>query len=257
MLIVISPAKTLDVDTPTTTQVFSQPDYLDQSALLIAELKQYSVAQIATLMKVSDKLAALNMTRYLSWHLPFSLDNAKQAILTFKGDVYTGLEADTLDEKALAFCQQHVRILSGLYGVLKPLDLIQPYRLEMGTKLKNSRGNNLYQFWGVRLTMAMQSALALPDKILLNLASYEYFKALQANKLSARIITPVFKDWRNGQYKIISFYAKKARGLMSRYVIDNQLDAPHGLKDFKQDGYAFNKALSNDNEWVFTRRQGL
>ena len=205
-------------------------------------------------MKISDKLAGLNLARYLSWRTPFNLNNAKQAILAFKGDVYTSLNAETLNQDGLMFCQQCMRILSGLYGVLKPLDLIQPYRLEMGTRLKTSRGSNLYQFWANQLTLAIESEPELADGVLVNLASHEYFKALNSDKLNARIITPVFKDWKNGQYKIISFYAKKARGLMSRYIIDNALNKPDDLKAFDSDGYQFQPQMSNGDQWVFIRR---
>lgn len=253
MLIVISPAKTLDFETPPITQKFSTPDYLEQSALLIEQLRDYSVTEIASLMKISDKLAGLNLARYQTWQLPFDLDNAKQAVFAFKGDVYTGLDAETLDHQGLNFAQTHLRILSGLYGVLKPLDLMQPYRLEMGTKLVNSRGKDLYQFWGSQLREAIESEAALKDGILINLASNEYFKALQAKQLNARIITPVFKDLKNGQYKIISFYAKKARGLMSRYIIEHQINEPEQIKNFDSDGYRFSSELSKGDNWVFTR----
>ena len=251
MLIVISPAKTLDFETSPVTQTASQPDYLDQSALLIEELRQYSASDIASLMKLSDNLAGLNLARFQTWQTPFNMDNAKQAVLAFKGDVYTGLDADSLDEQGLAFAQQHLRILSGLYGILRPLDLIQPYRLEMGIKLQNSRGKDLYQFWGEQLKDAVEAELA--DGILINLASNEYFKALQAKKLKARIITPVFKDWKNGQYKMISFYAKKARGLMCRYIIDNRINEPEKMKTFDSEGYRFSPEMSQGDDWVFIR----
>ncbi len=253
MLIVISPAKTLDFETPPITQEFSTPDYLEQSALLIDQLRDYSATEIASLMKLSDKLAGLNLARYQTWQLPFNLDNAKQAVLAFKGDVYTGLDAETLDQQGFNFAQTHLRILSGLYGVLKPLDLMQPYRLEMGTKLVNKRGKDLYQFWGSQLREAIEAEAGLKDGVLVNLASNEYFKGLQAKQLNARIITPVFKDLKNGQYKIISFYAKKARGLMSRYIIDHQINDPEQIKNFDSDGYYFNSDFSKGDEWVFTR----
>ena len=253
MLLVISPAKTLDFDSKPVTNTFSQPRYLEQSALLIEQLQQYSVNDIASLMKLSDKLAGLNFARFSTWQPPFDKDNAKQALLAFKGEVYTGLDADTLDEKGFKFAQQHLRILSGLYGVLKPLDLIQAYRLEMGTKLKNSRGKDLYQFWDNQLRESIEVELADNDNVLVNLASNEYFKALQAKQLKARIITPIFKDWKNGQYKIISFYAKKARGLMSRYIIDHQIDEPEQMKDFDSDGYRFSLEMSQGDDWVFIR----
>jgi len=253
MLTVISPAKTLDFETPPATSKFSQPGYLDQSALLIEQLSQYSVSKIASLMKLSEKLAILNQSRYQAWQYPFTPDNAKQAILAFKGDVYTGLDADSLDEQRYEFAQQHLRILSGLYGLLKPLDLIQAYRLEMGTKIQSSRGKNLYQFWGSQLRKAIEAESAFADGVLINLASNEYFKALEINKLKARIITPVFKDWKNDQYKMISFYAKKARGLMSRYIIDHNIDEPEQIKSFDSEGYHYKANMSNENDWVFIR----
>lgn len=255
MLLVISPAKTLDFETEPTTKIYSQPRFLPESKELIAELKHFTVEQIASLMKLSDKLAALNVARYDSWHPPFDLDNAKQAVLAFKGDVYTGLDADTLDESGIEFAQQHLRILSGLYGVLKPMDLIQAYRLEMGTKLDNPKGKDLYAFWGSSLRESLEKETEFNDKILINLASNEYFKAVEAKKLHARIITPVFKDWKNGQYKMISFYAKKARGLMTRYIIDHQINDPEAMKQFDYEGYRFSADMSKKDEWVFTRNQ--
>ena len=255
MLTVISPAKTLDFDTPPTTQKHSQPRFLSHSQELIDTLRQMSTADIASLMKLSDKLAGLNVARYETWQTPFSLDNAKQAVLAFQGDVYTGLDAETLDEKQLTFAQKHLRILSGLYGVLKPLDLIQPYRLEMGTKLDNAKGKDLYAFWGSDIRESLQAEDAMQDEVLINLASNEYFKAVEAKKLKTRIITPVFKDWKNGQYKMISFYAKKARGMMSRYIIEHELQDPDRIKDFDTDGYRFSADMSKKDEWVFIRHQ--
>ncbi len=258
MKIVISPAKTLDFETPTKTEVFSQPDYLDHSQQLINELKELSQADVATLMKLSDKLAALNVARFGSWSQPFQPDNAKQALLAFKGDVYTGLDAESFSEQDFDFAQNHLRILSGLYGLLRPLDLIQPYRLEMGTKFANSKGKDLYQFWGNQLTEALNQEFALgmeeqEEAVLVNLASNEYFKAVKAKELNARIITPVFKDWKNGQYKMISFYAKKARGLMSAYIIQNQLTDPEQLKGFDLEGYYFSEEQSKGDQWCFLR----
>ena len=190
---------------------------------------------------------------FQSWSTPFNAGNAKQAILAFNGDVYTGLDAATLDEAGFAFAQKHLRILSGLYGVLKPLDYMQPYRLEMGTKLSNAKGNNLYDFWGDQLKASLEAEPELADKVLINLASNEYFKAVKVKQLNARIITPVFKDAKNGQYKIISFYAKKARGLMSRYIIDHQITEPEQIKAFDAAGYYFSDAHSTTDEWVFLR----
>jgi cytoplasmic iron level regulating protein YaaA (DUF328/UPF0246 family) len=254
LLIVISPAKTLDFETAPSTEKCTQPRFLPQSQQLINELKHLSTADIATLMKLSDKLAALNMARFQTWQKPFNLENAKQALLAFKGDVYTGLDADTLDVAGLDFAQQHLRILSGLYGVLRPLDLMQAYRLEMGTKFANAKGKDLYQFWGSQLRESIESELK--DGVLINLASNEYFKAVEAKKLKARIITPVFKDWKNGQYKIISFYAKKARGLMSRYIIDHSINDPENIKGFDSEGYRFSPEMSQADEWVFLRDHG-
>lgn len=253
MLFVISPAKNLDFETPAVTKAASQPQYLKQSTTLIKQLKQLSVQEVASLMSLSDKLAGLNLSRYQSWSTPFDANNAKQAMLAFNGDVYTGLDATTLDDAGFAFAQQHLRILSGLYGVLKPLDYIQPYRLEMGTKLANKAGKDLYDFWGDELTNALLAEPAFTDKVLINLASNEYFKSIKTKQLNARIITPIFKDAKNGQYKIISFYAKKARGLMSRYIIDHQITEPEQIKSFDTDGYYFSEAESTKDDWVFLR----
>ncbi|MEH6357513.1 MAG: peroxide stress protein YaaA [Pseudomonadales bacterium] len=252
MLVVISPAKTLDFETPARTTVSSMPRFLDDSQTLVERMRELAPADIAKLMKISDKLSVLNSTRYEIWSLPFTPDNAKQALLAFKGDVYTGLDAETLTPEQDNYAQQHLRILSGLYGIVKPLDLIQPYRLEMGTKLSNTRGNNLYQFWGDKITDSLNAELDQND-VLINLASNEYFKSVQPKNLNARIITPVFKDTKHGVQKIISFYAKKARGLMVRYMIDNQVDNAEVLKDFDIAGYQFEASQSSANEWVFTR----
>lgn len=254
MKLVISPAKTLDFESAPVTETYSDPAFLDNSQLLIDELKELSQADVATLMKLSDKLAALNVARFGSWETPFTPDNAKQAVLAFKGDVYTGLDAESFSEDDFNFAQDHLRILSGLYGLLKPLDLIQPYRLEMGTKFANSRGKNLYEFWDMQLTDALNKELAdEKEPMLINLASNEYFKAVKVKQLQAEIITPIFKDWKNGQYKMISFYAKKARGLMAAYIIQNRLSDPEQLKSFDTEGYYFSEEQSKGNEWVFLR----
>lgn len=254
MKLVISPAKTLDFESAPVTQTYSDPSFLENSQLLIDELKELSQADVATLMKLSDKLAALNVARFGSWKKPFTPDNAKQAILAFKGDVYTGLDAENFSEEDFSFAQQHLRILSGLYGLLKPLDLIQPYRLEMGTKFANSRGKNLYEFWDRQLTDALNNEFAEErEPVLINLASNEYFKAVKVKHLQAEIITPVFKDWKNGQYKMISFYAKKARGLMAAYIIQNRVEDPQQIKSFNTDGYYYSEEQSKGNEWVFLR----
>ncbi|MEE8058960.1 MAG: peroxide stress protein YaaA, partial [Pseudomonadales bacterium] len=238
MLIIISPAKTLDFESAATTRVATTADFLNQSQQLIDKLRELSPADISRLMGISAKLGHLNCDRFLNWHTPFDADNAKQAVLAFKGDVYTGLDAESFSGKEFKFSQKHLRILSGLYGLLRPLDLIQPYRLEMGTKFANEKGTNLYQFWGEQLTAAVNVQLKKSkSEVLLNLASNEYFKVLQGKSINADIITPAFKDFKNGKYKIISFYAKKARGLMSAYVIKNQITNVEEIKQFDVDGY--------------------
>lgn len=254
MLTVISPAKTLDFETPPTTQRYTQPQFLDHSQELISQLRDLTPAQISELMHLSDKLAGLNAARFGSWTPDFTLDNAKQALLAFKGDVYTGLAAQSLDESGLAYAQDHLRMLSGLYGLLRPLDLMQPYRLEMGTKLANSRGKDLYAFWGERISQWLNQALAEQgDDVLLNLASTEYFSAVKRTPLKARVIGVDFKDLKNGQYKIISFYAKKARGMMARFVIDEKINDPAALRQFDVQGYRYSLDQSRPDHLVFLR----
>lgn len=258
MLSVISPAKTLDFETSPSTTLHSQPDYLEHSQRLIEILRDYSPQRLSDLMGISDKLAGLNAARFAEWQPPFDLDNAKQAAQAFQGDVYVGLEADRFDDDDNAFAQDHLRILSGLYGLLRPLDLIQPYRLEMGTRLPNPAGKDLYAFWKGTLTAGLDQAVAASGTpVLINLASNEYFKAIDVKKLKAEVVTPVFKDAKNGQYKIISFYAKKARGLMSAWIVRQRLDDAEGLKDFDVAGYRFNPAMSEANTLVFTREEDV
>ena len=258
MLMVISPAKTLDYATPPRTERYTQPDFLDHSAELIEVLREHSPAEIGQLMGISDPLAVLNAGRYAEWARPFTPGQAKQAVLAFMGDVYEGLNANELDEDELDYLQQHLRVLSGLYGVLKPLDLMQPYRLEMGTRLANPRGKNLYEFWGDIVTDALRLRLAqAPAPVLVNLASEEYFKAVKPKKLEATVITPVFQDWKNGQYKIISFYAKRARGLMARWAAKHRVTDPERLKAFDYEGYAFDDQASDARHWVFRRDPAL
>ena len=254
MLTLISPAKTLDFETAPTTRRATQPEFIEQAASLVDDARKMAPQDIASLMGVSDAIADLNHHRFMNWSAPFSLDNAKQAVLAFKGDVYTGLEAETLSADELRFAQKHLRILSGLYGLLRPLDLMQPYRLEMGLKFANNGGDNLYQFWGEQLTDAVNRDLAKSEtKVLVNLASNEYYKSIKPKALDADIITPVFKDLRGGKYKVISFFAKKARGQMARYIIEKGLNDPAGIKRFRKDGYRYNKDESAAREWVFTR----
>ncbi|GED23002.1 peroxide stress protein YaaA [Halomonas halmophila] len=254
MLSVISPAKKLDFETPPTTARHTQPDYLEHSQTLIDIMRDKSPQEISRLMGVSDKIAGLNAARFADWHTPFTPENAKPAAQAFQGDVYVGLEAENFDEADNDFAQDHLRILSGLYGLLRPLDLIQPYRLEMGTKLANPAGQDLYAFWRDELTTALNQAIAQSgSRVLVNLASNEYFKSIDPPRLDARIITPVFKDEKNGQYKIISFYAKKARGLMAAWMIRQRLDDAEALKHFDVAGYRFNAAMSEGNTLVFCR----
>jgi cytoplasmic iron level regulating protein YaaA (DUF328/UPF0246 family) len=256
MLMVISPAKKLDVDTPTITEKKSQASLLADSQLLINELRTLAPQDVSSLMSLSDKLGSLNYDRYQQWQLPFTLKNAKQALLAFKGDVYIGLDAESFSEDDFIFAQQHLRILSGLYGVLRPLDLMQAYRLEMGTRFSNSRGKNLYQFWGDKITQNLNAQLKKnSSNVVVNLASNEYFKAVNKSKLNAEIITPIFKDKKNGEYKIISFYAKKARGLMAAYGIKKQITEVKKLKRFTSNGYQYSADLSTGSEWVFTREE--
>jgi len=256
MLIVVSPAKTLDYETPAKTRVATLPDYLDDSQQLINRLRRLSSLDISELMKVSTKIADLNFDRYEAWKKKFTTKNAKQAALAFKGDVYTGLDAESFTAKDFTFAQKHFRVLSGLYGLLRPLDLMQAYRLEMGTRLKTDRGNNLYEFWGSTITDGLNKQLKkIKSDYLINLASNEYFKSVKPKELNAEIIIPEFKEFKNGDYKMIGIYAKKARGMMSRYIIKNQLREPKDIKKFNSDGYKFNKSLSNGNKLVFTRKQ--
>ncbi len=255
MLIVISPAKKLDDETPAKTKTFSLPDYLDDSQLLIKRMRDFSALDIAELMHVSSNIAELNFDRYESWTKNFTAENAKQAIFAFKGDVYAGLDAESLKKAELNYAQKHLRILSGLYGLLRPLDLMKAYRLEMGTKLENPRGKNLYEFWDMKITDGLNAQLKkIKSSTLVNLASNEYFKSVKAKQINGEIITPAFKEYKNGDYKMIGIFAKKARGLMSRYIIKNKLSDPEDIKAFDADGYQYNKKLSSDNNLVFTRK---
>ncbi|PCH52794.1 MAG: peroxide stress protein YaaA [Cellvibrionales bacterium] len=254
MLMVISPAKKLDFESPSKTKSFSDADFLDDAEELIAQLRGLTPPGVSELMKISDKLGDLNFGRYLNWDKNLTLDNAKQALLAFKGDVYIGIDADSMTRKDLEWAQGRLRILSGLYGLLRPLDLIKPYRLEMGTRFANDRGKDLYTFWGSKLTDSLNKTLAFESHpAVINLASNEYFKSIKAINLNAEVITPVFKDWKGDKYKIISFYAKKARGLMVGYAIRNRIEDVEKLKQFDSEGYSYNAAMSSAREWVFTR----
>lgn len=254
MLALISPAKTLDYESALPTDIHTLPRLIDQSQLLIDASRQLSASEIAQLMTVSEKIANLNVARFRDWNSDFNFSNARQAIFAFKGDVYTGLDAYALADREIEFAQKHLRMLSGLYGVLRPLDLMMPYRLEMGTKLANPAGSNLYAFWGETITQLINADLAeTGSKILLNLASDEYYKSVKESKIQADIIKPVFLDQKNGKYKVISFFAKKARGLMARYMIENQLNSAEDLKSFNTDGYYFDAESSLKGELVFKR----
>jgi len=256
MLIVISPAKTLDLEAAPAELKHTQPSMLNQSERLIDILSTKSPTDIEKMMKISPKLAELNVERYHTWSRPFTKKNAKQALLAFKGDVYTGLEAHNFSDADFEYAQSHLRILSGLYGVLRPLDLMQAYRLEMGTKLENSEGKNLYEFWGSSITDNINKQLkAIDSDVLLNLASNEYFKSVKSRDVAGDIVTPIFKDWKNGQYKIISFYAKKARGVMSAWVLQNQVTDIESLLTFNSNGYEYSANDSDPLNPVFLRKE--
>jgi len=252
MKIIISPAKSLDYETPVPTNKFTKGIFLDEAAKINAVLKKKTPKQLSALMSVSPNLGELNWQRNQEWELPFSLDNARQAIFAFKGDVYLGLDAYSLPADKLEILQNKLRILSGQYGLLKPLDLMQPYRLEMGTKLKVAKKENLYQFWGKTITSKLNEEIA-EGELFINLASVEYFKAVKPALLKVPVITPVFKDLKDGKLKTIAFFAKKARGLMVRFIIDHNIETIEDLKNFNYEGYAFDANLSTANELVFTR----
>lgn len=254
MLIVLSPSKTLNPDAPADAAMCTQPAYLKESRQLIRRLRELSPDEIAELMRISMNLAHLNHGRYHQWRTPFTTDNAKPSALAFKGDVYTGLGADDFTKRDLNFAQKHLRILSGLYGLLRPLDLIQPYRLEMGTRLETARGANLYQFWGDRISRGLKTELAMQkEPVLVNLASQEYFRAVDPEALGAPVITPVFKERKQGRYRVIGLFAKKARGMMARYIIRNRLTGVSDILGFAEGGYRHAPEMSTQTEWVFAR----
>lgn len=254
MLIVLSPAKTLDWTSSLPTEEYTTPDHLKQAESLIKTLRKFSEKKLGELMKISDSLATLNKERYESFSTPFDLDNARQALFSFKGDSYVGFQLEEYDEEDFAYAQDHLRILSGLFGILRPLDLIQPYRLEMGTALKTRRGKNLYEYWDDTVRKKLVRALkAQGDDILINLASNEYFKVLQPKELSCRLIQPVFKDEKKGQYKMIAFYAKRMRGTMSDWILRNRIEDLEKLKAFNEEGYYYVPEESDDTTWVYHR----
>ena len=254
MLIIISPAKTLDYKTPFHIKGESTAPFLKESEALITELKKLKPNDISSLMKVSSKIAYLNHDRFAQWQLPFPENTTRQALLAFKGEVFNGIDAYDFSQTDMDYAQNHLRMLSGLYGLLRPLDLIMPYRLEMGTKLSGKNHKNLYEFWGHKITNKLQETLDnQPENVLINLASNEYYKSVKHKILNTKIITPIFKEAKGDTYKVIAIFAKKARGLMTRYIIKNQIETPEELKLFDGVGYYFSEALSSDNEYVFIR----
>lgn len=256
MYFLLSPAKNLNEKQDIHLDTYTLPELLSEAELLIQDVQKLAPQQLAALMHVSDKIALLNTERHANWHTPFTPSNAKAAIYLFNGDVYEAIDAHQRSETEIQYMQKNVRILSGLYGLLRPLDLIQAYRLEMGTALANIRGKNLYEFWGDRISQTLnQQLLNQGEYTIINLASQEYFKVIQPKNVHARIITPIFQDEKNGQYKVISFYAKRARGLMVKFAAERAIDEPEKLKDFDDEGYQFQAALSSENEWVFQRRE--
>ncbi|MBO1926211.1 peroxide stress protein YaaA [Thiomicrorhabdus sp. 6S2-11] len=255
MLMLVSPAKSLDEKNTVQTATATEYPFAAESQELIEQLKELGPVDIGQLMHISEKLSELNYDRFQEWAYPFAEDKAKQAAWLFKGDVYQGLDAYSLDQESVDYLQAHLRILSGLYGLLKPCDMMLPYRLEMGTKFANKKGKDLYQFWGAKLSESLNADLAKQNSnTIVNLASNEYFKAVDKKALNGRIITPIFKDWKGGKYKIISFHAKKARGLMARYAADHKVETAEELKHFDYQGYGFNPEISSDTDWVFTRK---
>ena len=252
MLLLISPAKSFDFDSASHTQNFSKPLFVNESAQLIKKMCSFSQKKLSELMKLSPELATLNVDRYQQWSTTPKRENTKQAVLAFNGEVYKGINAKEMSEEDLEFTQNHLRILSGLYGVLRPLDLMQPYRLEMGTKLKFNSYTNLYQFWGDKITNQINEDLEY-EKTLVNLASTEYYKSIKEPKLKGNVITPIFKDFKNGTYKIVMMYAKNARGAMANFIIKNRITNPELMKSFDVNGYAYDPNQSDDSNWVYTR----
>lgn len=254
MIVILSPAKTLNFKIDSPTHKYSQPLFLKQAKKLVDILKNYSPANLIELMDISNGLSELNYMRYQKWETEHNVENSKQAIFAFNGEVYNGLKAYSLNTDQLIFAQKHIRLLSGLYGVLCPLDLIQPYRLEMGTRLKFDKYKNLYEFWNNTINNYLNNEIALhSSKAIVNLASNEYSKSVKLKSIKGKVITPVFKEYKRNKYQVITVYSKKARGLMTRFIIENKIDSPNEIKHFDIGGYAFTENLSNENEWVFTR----
>lgn len=255
MITILSPAKTLNMEKTTNTDLYTMPIFIKEAGMLMNELQPYTPPEIESLMKVNSKIAEDSFNMHFKWNTDHSISNGKQAIFAYDGAVYRGLKGNTLNSQQLEYGNEHLRIISGLYGALRPLDLIQPYRLEMITKLKNSLGNNLYSFWKGKLTSYFKEELDKQNNnFIINLASKEYSSAIDMNKINAKVITPIFKDYKGGTHKVITIYAKHARGLMSRFIIQNGIDSPEELKEFDEEGYSYNEYMSNDLELVFTRR---
>ncbi|MCB0496527.1 MAG: peroxide stress protein YaaA [Cyclobacteriaceae bacterium] len=252
MLLLISPAKSFDFESPAQTKSFSQPNFTDEPERLIKKMRSFSAKKLGELMSLSHDLSTLNVDRYQAWTPTPKRETTKQALLAFNGEVYRGLNAKEMSEEDLQYAQDHLRILSGLYGVLRPLDLIQPYRLEMGTKLKYYSYKNLYQFWGDKITKHLNEDLE-KEKTLVNLASTEYYKSVNEKKIKGKIITPIFKDFSNGGYKVLMTYAKNARGVMANYIIKNRISDPELMKSFDGNGYAYDPGQSDESNWVFIR----
>ena len=256
MIITLSPSKGQDFETPGLTKKYSRPADLKASELLIKELRKIKSEKLQALMGVSSNLAELNVARYKSFKTPFTPKNARQALLAFKGDVYGGIDVEHFSAEDYDYAQDHLRILSGLYGCLRPLDLIQPYRLEMKTRLKNPRGDNLYQFWGEEITNSLNRALKKQQQaVLVNLASNEYFKSVKPKLLQGELLNINFKETKNGKTRVVAIFAKRARGMMADYIIRNRIEAPAGIKKFRKEGYRFSKELSDDKQWTFERPQ--
>lgn len=256
MLTVLSPAKKLSKDCFVKTDRFHKPQFLDESKALVGKMKKMTPTDFMSLMTISENLAELNWERMQNWDERFNPENSREAIFSFKGDTYSGLDADSLSDQDLNFAQENIRILSGLYGILRPLDLMKPYRLEMGTSFANKKGKNLYEYWNDSLARSIKKDLKSHDEtVVLNCASLEYFKAIDRSSLDADVVTPQFKDMKNGQYKMISFYAKKARGMMARFIIQNRIESVNDILSFNLGGYSYNASLSLPNQPVFTRSQ--
>lgn len=256
MIITLSPSKGQDFETPTPSSIYTLPDQLEDSQILINEAKKLDIKAVGTLMAVSENIAILTLQRFKQWHTPFTTDNAKAALFAFKGAVYSAMEKERYDENDLAYAQDHLRILSGLYGALRPLDLIQPYRLEMKTRLENPRGDNLYLFWGDRITRKLNELLKeQTEQVIVNLASNEYFKSVNPKFLKGRILDINFKESKEGKTRVIAIFAKRARGMMTDFILRNRIEHAEAIKDFGAAGYKYSAKESTENNWVFIRPQ--